>query len=235
MLARPRASPVNRVHPARTGAGGRARPSVQSSTTLPGRRRPRIRPGRDGRDGLYAFLLALGIVFLAELGDKSQLLALTLAARRSAAQVLLGVALAALVLQGLSAGLGAALATAVPRSAVMLVTGLTFLVAAGLTLRRSDDPGPITPARAGSTVLLAFGGLLVAELGDKTMLATAALATREDPVMIWLGGTAGFVAADALAVLVGITLFRRLPVRAVRLTTAGLFAVLGLALLAGLL
>lgn len=184
---------------------------------------------------MYAFLLALGVVFLAELGDKSQLLALTLAARRSATQVLIGVALAALVLQGLSAGVGAALATAVPSSAVMLVAGLSFLVAAGLTLRRGDDPGPVTPARAGSTVLLAFAALLVAELGDKTMLATAALATREDPVMVWLGGTAGFVAADALAVLVGMTLFRRLPVRAVRLTTAALFALLGLVLLAGLL
>ena len=183
---------------------------------------------------MYAFLLALGVVFLAELGDKSQLLALTLAARRSAAHVLLGVALAALLLQGLSAGLGAALASAVPSSTVMLVAGVSFFVAALLTLRRSDD-APLTPARAGSTVLLSFAALFVAELGDKTMIATAALATRESPLWTWLGGTAGFVLADALAIAVGMTLFRRLPVRGVRLGTAALFAVLGAVLLLGLL
>ena len=184
---------------------------------------------------MNAFLLALGVVFLAELGDKSQLLAMTLAARRPAAQVLLGVSLAALLLQGLSAGLGAALASAVPTSTVMLVAGASFLLAALLTLRRSDEEQPLTPTRAGSTVLLSFGALLVAELGDKTMLASAALAAREGPLMTWLGGTAGFVLADALAVVVGAALFRRLPVRAVRLGTAGLLALLGVVLLLGLL
>jgi putative Ca2+/H+ antiporter (TMEM165/GDT1 family) len=184
---------------------------------------------------VHAFLLAIGVVFLAELGDKSQLLAMSLAARRPAAQVLLGVGLAALLLQGLSAGLGAALASTVPMSTVTLVAGLSFLVAAVLTLRGGDEERPVTPARAGSTVLLSFGALFVAELGDKTMLASAALAARESPVLTWLGGTAGFVLADALAIVVGMTLFRRLPVRGVRLGTAGLFAVLGLVLLVGLL
>lgn len=184
---------------------------------------------------MYAFLLALGVVFLAELGDKSQLLALTLAARRPAAQVLAGVALAALLLQGLSAGLGAALASTVPMSTVTLVAAGSFFLAALLTLRRKDDAAPVTPTRAGSTVLLSFAALLVAELGDKTMLATAALAAREDPVWTWLGGTAGFVLADAIAVLVGMALFRRLPVRGVRLGTAALLAVLGVVLLLGLL
>jgi putative Ca2+/H+ antiporter (TMEM165/GDT1 family) len=184
---------------------------------------------------LYAFLLALGVVFLAELGDKSQLLALTLAARRPAGQVLLGVSLAALLLQGLSAGLGAVLASAVPQSTVVLVAALGFFLAAVLTLRGTDDERVVTPARAGSTVLLSFAALFVAELGDKTMLATAALAAREGPLMVWLGGTAGFVLADALAIVVGTALFRRLPVRAVRLGTAALFVLLGAVLLLGLL
>ena len=184
---------------------------------------------------MYAFLLALGVVFLAELGDKSQLLALTLASRRPPVQVLVGVALAALVLQGLSAGVGAALASTVPTDVVLAVSGLGFLLAAVLTLRSADDvPGVLTPRSASSTILLAFGAMFVAELGDKTMLATAALATREPPLLIWLGGSVGFLLADVLAVLLGMTLFRRLPVRAVRLGTAALLAVLGLVLLAGL-
>ncbi|HVM28135.1 MAG TPA: TMEM165/GDT1 family protein [Mycobacteriales bacterium] len=175
--------------------------------------------------------LAFGVVFLAELGDKSQLVALSLTARRPAGKVLLGLFFAALVLQGLSAGVGAAVATAVPVTAVAVVAGLGFLLAAGMVLRSSDDSDVSTPRRVRSTVLLAFVTLLAAELGDKTMIATAALAAKQQPVLVWLGGTAGFVAADALAVLVGVRLFRRLPVAAVRRGTAALLAVLGVLLL----
>ena len=182
---------------------------------------------------MSALPLAFGVVFLAELGDKSQLLALSLAARRPALQVLLGLSMAALVLQGLSAALGAALSAAVPTSAVAVVAGLAFLVAALMVLRSSDERDVEVPRRHGSTVLLAFGTLLVAELADKTMVATAALAAREDAVLVWLGGTAGFVAADALAVLLGVRLFQKLPVAAVRRGTAALLAVLGVVLLLG--
>ena len=184
---------------------------------------------------MSALALAFGVVFLAELGDKSQLIALSLAARRSAWKVLAGLALAALLLQGLSAGVGAALASAVPTRLVAVVAGLGFLLAAAMVLRSSDDPEVDAPRRYGSTVLLSFGTLLVAELGDKTMIATAALAAREPALLVWLGGTAGFVVADALAVLLGVGLFRRLPVAAVRRGTAALLALLGLVLLVGAL
>jgi putative Ca2+/H+ antiporter (TMEM165/GDT1 family) len=229
MLARSRALPVSRVRlPGRAG-------ETFGPWQIAAGPRALLLPSRPGTENVYAFLLALGVVFLAELGDKSQLLALTLAARRPAAQVLAGVALAALLLQGLTAGLGAALASAVPMGTVAVVAATSMFVAGLLTLRRSDDPPALTPARAGSTVLLSFGALLVAEIGDKTMLATAALAARESPLPTWLGGTAGFVLADALAVLAGLALLRRLPVRAVRLGTAALLATLGAVLLLGLL
>jgi Ca2+/H+ antiporter, TMEM165/GDT1 family len=182
---------------------------------------------------LSTFALAFGVVFLAELGDKSQLLALSLSARRPALQVLAGLSLAAVVLQGLSALAGAAVATAVPTRAVAVVAGLGFLVAAALVLRSSDEPPVEGGGRHRSTVVLAFVTLLVAELGDKTMLATAALAAREPALWVWLGGTAGFIVADALAVLVGAKLFRRLPVTAVRRGTALMLAALGVALLLG--
>jgi Ca2+/H+ antiporter, TMEM165/GDT1 family len=179
--------------------------------------------------------LAFAVVFLAELGDKSQLIALSLAARRPALKVLTGLALAALVLQGLAAGLGAAVATVVPIRAVAVVAGVGFLVAAAMVLRADDDAAVESPARYRSTVLLAFVTLLAAELGDKTMIATAALAAREPAVLVWLGGTAGLVAADALAVLVGVRLFRRLHAATVRRGTALLLAVVGVVLLVGAL
>jgi len=180
---------------------------------------------------LSALAVAFGVVFLAELGDKSQLLALSLAARRPALKVLAGLALAALVLQGVAALLGAAVATAVPMRVVAVVAGLGFLVSALLVLRADDDGPAVGPVRYRSTVLLAFVTLLAAELGDKTMIATAALAARESPVPVWLGATAGLVAADALAVLVGARLFKSLPVHVVRRGTAVLLAAIGVALL----
>ena len=196
-----------------------------------------LRPPPGGRRSrtLSTLLVALGVVFLAELGDKSQLVALSLAARRPPLHVLTGLAGAALVLQGLSAGLGAVLGDVVPTSAVAVVAGLGFLVAAALVLRGEGEPEvAATPSRR-STVLVAFSTLLVAELGDKTMIATAALATTEPAWLVWLGGTAGFVLADALAVLVGVRLFRGLPVHHVRRATAALLAVLGVLMLAGTL
>ncbi len=185
---------------------------------------------------MHAFLLALVVVFAAEFGDKSQLLALSLAARRPVVPVLAGVALAAVTLQGLSVAVGAAVGAAVPASLLAVVSGAGFLLAALLTLRGDDDEQVDLPARsAGSTVLLAFGAMFLAELGDKTMLAGAALATRDAAVPTWLGGSLGFFAADALAVLLGMRLFRRLRPRTVRLSTAALLAVLGVVLLLGAL
>ena len=170
------------------------------------------------------------MVFVAELGDKSQLLAMTLASRRPAVPVLVGVAIAATVLQGLAALVGATLASAVPGRLVAVVAAVGFLLAAVLTLR-SDDEEQVSVRTARSTVLMAAGSLLLAELGDKTMFATAALAVREQPWLTWIGGTTGMVLADALAVALGATLLRRLPTRALRWGTAAVFAAVGLAVL----
>jgi putative Ca2+/H+ antiporter (TMEM165/GDT1 family) len=183
-----------------------------------------------------SILAALGVVFLAELGDKSQLLAVSLAARRAAGQVLAGLALAAVVLQGLSAGFGALLADAIPTRAVAVVAGVGFLVAAVLVPRGDDATAEVVTVRPRrTTVLIAFSSLLVAELGDKTMLATAALAAQQPALLVWLGGTAGFVAADAVAVVVGVRLFRRVPLSALRRGTAALFAAVGVLALLGAL
>lgn len=179
---------------------------------------------------LITTLLAAGVVLLAEMGDKSQLLVLALATRRPPVQVLVGAAVAAVLLQGASVLAGATVADAVPTSTVSAVAGLGFLVAAVLTLRAGDDATPAV-RRGRSTVLVAAASILVAELGDKTMLASAALATSEAPLAVWLGGTVGFVVADALAVVVGLRVLKRLPLRRVRLGTAALFAVLGVAAL----
>jgi putative Ca2+/H+ antiporter (TMEM165/GDT1 family) len=78
-----------------------------------------------------------------------------------------------------------------------------------------------------NTLALSFGVVFLAELGDKTMLATVTLATTEEPVGTWLGSTAGMVAADAIAVVVGAVLGTRLPDRAIKVFAAGAFVLFG--------
>src|SRR5688572_16581038 len=124
---------------------------------------------------MTAALVAFGVVFVAELGDKSQLLALTLATRYRPVPVLAGLALAAAGLMLLAVAAGAALSAALPTEALSVAAGLAFLVFAALTLRSAegdvDDEGvALGPRQPG--VLTVAGAFAVAELGDKTMLAT---------------------------------------------------------------
>lgn len=187
---------------------------------------------------LLACVISAAVVFVAELGDKSQLMALAFATRYRALPVIVGITIATSVVHLLSVAVGHGLGAALPTGWIALVASVMFAGFGVWTLRGDalSDTEQARAARVGGSALLAVTlAFFLAELGDKTMLATAALAAREGAVMTWLGGTAGFVLADALAIGVGMALFRRLPVRGVRLGTAALLAVLGLVLLLGLL
>jgi Ca2+/H+ antiporter, TMEM165/GDT1 family len=181
-----------------------------------------------------AFLISFGIIFVAELGDKSQLMALAFASRYRAITVLIAVTLATLLVHAGSVLLGTAFAAVLPTSLIQVVAGLAFFVFAAWTIRGDslgeDDEG--RAARTGRWAVLTIGtAFFLAELGDKTMLATITLATREGVLGTWLGSTLGMVAADALAIVVGQQLGSRLPERVVRIGAATLFVVFGLALL----
>lgn len=182
---------------------------------------------------LQSFFLSLGIVFVAELGDKSQLLALTFASRYRAVQVLVGVAVAAGIMFGLSVAVGSLAAEALPQNLIDVIAGLAFIGFGAWTLRGDDDGDDAAGTESRRypivTVALAF---LLAELGDKTMLATITLASTQDPLGTFLGATTGMVAADALAVMAGRQLGARLPQRAVRIGAAVVFWVFGVVLLA---
>ena len=181
---------------------------------------------------MTAALVAFGVVFVAELGDKSQLLALTLATRYRALPVLAGLAIAAAGLMVLAVAAGAALSAALPTEALSVVAGSAFLVFAVLALRSSEGEDEVAVGQRQPGVLTVAGAFAVAELGDKTMLATLALAARNGAVGTWFGATAGIVAASSLAVLVGSQLGARLPERIVRVGAAAMFAAFGVLLLA---
>ena len=186
---------------------------------------------------MTAFLLSTAVIFVAELGDKSQLMAMTFAARYRVGPVLLGITVATALVHLASVGIGATVGSAFAeqQDAIAVVAGLAFLAFAAWTLRGdelSDEEADKARRSHGAAVLAVGTAFFLAELGDKTMLATITLATREGWFGTWLGSTLGMVLADALAIVVGAVLGRHLPERAVRYGAAASFVVFGLVLVA---
>jgi Ca2+/H+ antiporter, TMEM165/GDT1 family len=180
-----------------------------------------------------AFLISFGIIFVAELGDKSQLMAMTFAARYKARTILLAITAATAVVHLASVAIGAVLGLALPTKPINVVAGLAFLGFAAWTLR-GDELGDDDEARAARSSRSVFftvaGAFFLAELGDKTMLATVTLATDHGVVGTWIGSTLGMVAADALAIVVGQQLGARLPERIIKIGAALTFVVFGVLL-----
>ncbi|ASF10728.1 hypothetical protein NBRGN_094_00120 [Nocardia brasiliensis NBRC 14402] len=178
-------------------------------------------------------LLSIGIVFLAELGDKSQLMALTFALRYRWWVVLGGIATASAAVHLLSVGVGYFLGSALPTRAIALVAALTFLAVGVWTLREhfgtadEDEPAPKSLRASTAPFFVVLSAFLLAELGDRTMFATAALATDYDWIGVWLGSTIGMVAADALAIAIGILVGKHLPERAIGIGSGLLFLYFG--------
>ena len=184
---------------------------------------------------MEAFLLSTGVIFLAELGDKSQLMAMTFATRYRARTVLLGITVATLVVHLFSVLLGAAVGTALPTDAIAVVAGLAFLGFAAWTLRGDEltEEERTKAQKAAGSALFAVGlAFFLAELGDKTMLATVTLATDHGLFGTWIGSTLGMVLADALAIMLGLWLGKQLPEKVVKYGAAAAFAVVGVLLVA---
>ena len=183
---------------------------------------------------LSAFLLSFGVIFVAELGDKSQLMAMAFAARYKPWPVLLGITIATAVTHAISVGIGAVVGARIPTDTIAIIAGVAFLAFAGWTLRGDSlDDDEVDRADTGTrnAVVAASIAFFLAELGDKTMLATITLATQEGVVGTWLGSTLGMVAADALAILVGHHLGARLPERIIRYGASLLFVIFGILLI----
>lgn len=180
-----------------------------------------------------AFLVSAALIFVAELGDKSQLMALAFATKYRFWPTVTGIFLATLVVHAGSVLIGRVAAAALPVGPINIVAGLAYLAFALWTIR-GDELGAEDEARAqreGRWAVLAIAtAFFLAELGDKTMLATVTLATTNEPIGTWIGSTVGMVAADALAVGAGALLARRIPPNAVKLFAATSFVIFGLLL-----
>lgn len=183
---------------------------------------------------MEAFWLSTGVIFVAELGDKSQLMALVFATRFRTMQVLIGITVATALVHAFSVLVGGLVAVELPAEVINVIAGLAFFAFAVWTIRgdslTQNEAAKVNKSYT-SPVIAVGTAFFLAELGDKTMLATVTLATTEDLVGTWIGSTVGMVIADALAILVGRHLGTRLPVRAVRVGAAVTFVIFGILLL----
>jgi putative Ca2+/H+ antiporter (TMEM165/GDT1 family) len=185
---------------------------------------------------LQTLLVSAGVVALAEIGDKTQLLAFLLAARfKKPWPLIAGILAATLINHGLAGAVGAWITTAVSPGVLRWVLGISFIAMAAWTLvpDKIEDEESAVAGRLG-----VFGATFVtfflAEMGDKTQIATVAMAARfADPVWVVAGTTLGMLIADVPAVFVGDKLSARIPMRLVHGVAALLFALLGLATLLG--
>jgi Ca2+/H+ antiporter, TMEM165/GDT1 family len=186
---------------------------------------------------IEAFAVSTGAVALGEIGDKTQLLALMLAARwRKPAPILAGIAVATLANHALAGALGAWVATLLSPQALRWALGLSFMAMAAWLLVPDRDDGLQADGRGGQALgvfgitVLAF---FLAEMGDKTQLATVGLAARfpADWSAVIAGSTLGLWLANAPVVLWGGQLLERIPMPAVRGLAAALFLALGLVVL----
>lgn len=204
-----------------------------------------------------AFFIAFVLVGLAELGDKSHLLLLGLAARHQPVKVIVGAALAIFTLQAIGVLAGGLIGAYLPHTILAVVVGLLFIGFGIATWRAREEDVEEGVTRAGrfGPILTVAAALFVAELGDKTQVMTMSIAA--DPVAsiralgalgagltapaagtfstgfgVWLGSSLGFLAADMVAIVAGALLGSRLPGRTISRVSAVVFIVFGLITLA---
>lgn len=174
-------------------------------------------------------LSTFSLIALAEFGDKSQLVCMTLAMRHRHLPVMLGAAVAFLLLNGLAVVFGAGVATWVPERLIAAIVALVFIGFGVHTLRNGADgvrPELLEAPRHGvflTTLMLIFA----AEFGDKTQLAVAGLAGTLAPLPVWTGATAALILVSALGVWAGHTVLRRVPLRWIQRMAGGLFLLFG--------
>lgn len=179
---------------------------------------------------IAALLFSFAVIFVAELGDKTQLVAMMFALRYRWWVVLSAITAATIAVHLLSVGIGHYLGAALPTHLLAIIAGVAF-VFFGLWTLRGDSLSENEATRAERATAPAFfvvtSAFVLAELGDKTMLATVTLAADRDWVGVWIGSTLGMVVADGLAILVGVVAGKHLPERVIQLVAAALFLAFG--------
>lgn len=182
--------------------------------------------------GISSFLIAAGAVTLAEMGDKTQLLAMCFAARYKAGKVLLGVFLATVLNHAAAVAAGFLLKEILSAysSAIQIVASLSFIGFALWTIRGdSVDDACESKRRYGPVITVAIA-FFIAEMGDKTQLATVSLAAGfGNPIAVLFGTTLGMLVADSIGIIFGVVMNKKIPEKILKWISASIFAFSGLA------
>lgn len=183
---------------------------------------------------MEAFFISIGVVALAEIGDKTQLLALILATRfKEPLPIILGILMATLINHSLAGALGLWITTEIAPQTLRWILGFLFLVMAIWTLipDQLEESRSFTGQKLG-VFAATFIAFFLAEMGDKTQIATIGLTAHYgSPLMIIVGTTIGMLVVDLPVVLIGKQCAARLPMKPIRIVAAGVFAVIGLVIL----
>lgn len=184
---------------------------------------------------MEAFLISTGIVALAEIGDKTQLLAFILAAKfRKPVPIVLGILVATLANHGFAGAVGSWITTLMGPETLRWVLGTSFIAMAAWTLvpdKFDEEDAKLARFGVFTTTLIAF---FLAEMGDKTQVATVALAAQyQSLVAVVAGTTLGMMLANVPAVIMGDKIADKMPVKLVHRIAASIFAILGVATLLG--
>lgn len=178
----------------------------------------------------FAMVSSFSLIALAEIGDKSQLVCMALAARYRPMPVLSGAIIAFALLNIIAVAFGAAFARWLPEEVVTLIVATLFIVFGVHFLRLpagEDDALSVEKSTRSlffSTLLL----IMVAEFGDKTQLAVAGLSSMSDPLAVWLGATLALALTSALGVVAGRTVMQHISTALLHRISGGLFILLGL-------
>lgn len=180
---------------------------------------------------MAAFWISLIYVFIAEMGDKTQLVALAFATRYKALTVISGVFIATFLVHLISVALGEAVSFALPIFWIKILAGVSFIVFGLWTLRGDEleDEDELVGKTRFGPLLTVTTTFFLAELGDKTMLATITIASEQKNfIAVWLGSTIGMVLADGLAIIVGKVMGKNLPETLIKYVGAAIFLISGL-------
>ena len=178
-----------------------------------------------------ALFSTFSLITLAEIGDKSQLVCMTLAARYRPWPVLFGAVFAFALLNVVAVVFGAAVAHWLPENVILAAVGVMFLAFGIHALRSTDSHEDDALADKRGSHSLFFSTLLLitlAEFGDKTQIAVAGLGSTSDPVAVWVGATLALALTSALGVWAGRVIMQRISISTVHRISGGLFIVLGL-------
>jgi putative Ca2+/H+ antiporter (TMEM165/GDT1 family) len=178
---------------------------------------------------LEAFLVSAGVVALAEIGDKTQLLALLLTARfRAPWPIVLGIFVATVANHSFASAVGVWLMSLVGPHTMRWILGLSFIAMALWTLIPDQAPDEMAATSRNGVFLTTVIAFFLVEMGDKTQIATVALAAQfHDLLLVVLGTTIGMLLANVPVVFAGEALLRRVPLKVVRIVAALSFAALG--------